>query len=371
MGSISRLARESQKNLWNNHRIYVSFCSKDPNSNVNVSNWIECYNPSNNSWHRVTSIPGQSENQVLKGFSMVSIGDFIYMIGGRLCLKKPSLDPSDIVNEIDVDVEVLPCVLKYHVGRNVWAKCAHMNIARFDFACTVCKNKIFVAGGQSCPGSAKGISSAEVYDPATNEWKCLPSMSTLRYKCAGVTWQGRILVVGGFAKRGDNDSPGPYIMERSSAEVFDCQVQKWDYKAMMWKLDVPPNQIVSVNDTLFSSGDCLNAWKGHLEYYDGKLNMWDIVRGSSLDNLSSPKLCREDNWSPPWQRLYVTMAPIGTYLYFLAGYRVPGAISRFRTQVHVFDTSANGDGWRSFEPIEEVEQEKEISCHPCVVKLDY
>ena len=39
----------------------------------------------------------------------------------------------------------------------------------------------------------------------------------------------------------------------------------------MWQLDIPPNQIVNVNGTLFSSGDCLNAWKGYIEAYDGNL----------------------------------------------------------------------------------------------------
>ncbi|KAL3509438.1 hypothetical protein ACH5RR_028839 [Cinchona calisaya] len=368
MGSISRLSTQSQQNLLNNYRVYASFCGKDPTTNSNISNWIDCYDPSNNIWHRVTSIPGLMENQVLKGFSMVSIGDFLYIIGGRLCLKEPNThDPTDIFNEIDL--EVLPSVLKYDIRRDIWSKCPPMNAPRFDFACTVCKNKIFVAGGQSSIGSAKGISSAEVYDPAFNEWKSLPNMSTLRYKCVGVTWLGKILVVGGFAERGYNDSPGPYIMERSSAEAFDCQLEKWDFKAMMWTLDVPPNQIVSVNGRLFSSGDCLNAWKGHLEVYNGKLNMWDIVFGSSSDNLSSP-ICTESNWSP-LQRLYLTMASIGTYLYFLAGYRIPGEISRIRTEVRVFDTSANGDGWRSFEPIEEEQGEKELCCHSCVVKQDH
>jgi hypothetical protein len=41
----------------------------------------------------------------------------------------------------------------------------------------------------------------------------------------------------------------------------------------MWQLDVPPNQIVAVANRLFSSGDCLTSWKGHVEVYDGELNI--------------------------------------------------------------------------------------------------
>lgn len=392
MGSISNLycsRTDEEENILSNYRVYVSFCGKDPtttttSSSTNVCNWIECYNPSENSWHRVTSVPGLKENQVLKGFSMVSLGNMIYLIGGRLYHK-------DIINSSssgshydghdeddfpdfdvhDIELDVTPTVLRYDVVGDSWSKCAPMKTARCDFACTVSNDKIFVAGGQSTVGSAKGISSAEVYDPALDEWKSLPNMSTIRYKCVGVTWLGKIYVVGGFAERrggggGDNyGSPGPYIMERSSAEVYDYEQNKWLFVARMWDLDVPPNQIVAVDGKLLSSGDCLNAWKGHVEAYDGKLNMWVMLRGSGFDNLSSP-ICTETNW-PPVQRLYLTMAPIGKNLYFLAGYKVPGENSRTKTEVHVFDTCANGGRWRSFEPIDE-DGEKEICCHGCVLK---
>lgn len=334
---------------------------------MNMSNWIECYDPSNNSWHRVCPIPGLIENHVRKGFAMVSIGDSIYVIGGRLCHKEVCHELDEIV---EVDLEVLSSVLRYNVGTNLWSKCAPLGLPRFDFACTVFDNKIYVAGGQCALGSARGTSSAEVYDPALDQWKSLPSMSTFRYKCVGVTWQEKIHVVGGFVGRGDStNSQGPYIMERSSAEVYDAGRATWDFIPRMWELDVPPNQIVAINERLFSSGDCFKAWKGHIEAYDRKLNMWNEVDGSDLHKLSSSPISTSEangaNW-PPIQRLYLTMAPIGTHLYFVAGYRMPGDISKLRSQVHVFDTSVNGDGWRSFEPLEE-EGEKELCCHCCVV----
>jgi hypothetical protein len=56
----------------------------------------------------------------------------------------------------------------------------------------------------------------------------------------------------------------------------------------MWQLDVPPNQIAALEGNLFSSGYCLNAWKGHIEAYDGKLNIWNVVNGSRLQTLFSP-----------------------------------------------------------------------------------
>ncbi|KAF5948373.1 hypothetical protein HYC85_014330 [Camellia sinensis] len=350
----------SQNTSSDQYRVYAAFCTRDATPNMSLCNRIDSYDPSSNSWNRVSTIPG-IENHVLKGFSMVSIGDSIYVIGGLLRHKMVGRDLDEI---IEVDLEVLPSVLRYNVRANVWFKCAPLGTARFDFACTVTGGKIYVAGGQSTLGSARGISSAEVYDPALDEWKSLPNMSTLRYKCVGVTWQGKIHVVGGFAERGGCDRLGPYNMARSSAEVYDTGHAKWELEARMWALDVPPNQIVAVDEKLYSSGDCLKVWKGHIDAYDRKENIWNVVDGSYLDTLSSPTSTSDDATE---ERVYLTMAPIGTHLYFLAGYRVAGDISRLKSVVHVFDTSANGYGWRSFEPTEE-EGEKEMCCHCCVVK---
>ncbi|KAJ4703414.1 F-box/kelch-repeat protein [Melia azedarach] len=355
-----------------NHRVYASFCLREPGPRSNISNWIECYNPSNNTWSQVSYIPDLTENHILKGFSMVSLGDSIYIIGGRLCHKERAHNSDESDDFVDVYDKVSSAVLRYNVQSNEWSKCAALRVPRYDFACTAWENKICVAGGKSNLFSARGISSAEVYDPTLNAWTPLPNMSTLRYKCVGVTWQGKIHVVGGFAERADSDGSVKFT-ERSSAEVYDTQAGKWDLVARMWQLDVPPNQIVEVENRLFSSGDCLNAWKGHIEAYDGKLNMWDEVDGSCLRTLNSPistsiSSCTHDEDWPPIQRLYLTMAPIGTHLYFLAGYRMAGESSRTMPMVHIFDTAATRDAWKSFEPMIE-EGEKELCSHCCVVQL--
>ncbi|KAM7495133.1 hypothetical protein LguiB_029742 [Lonicera macranthoides] len=256
MGSLASSSRT--RNQSNNYCVYASFCGFHPAPNTNASNWIECYNPSTNFWHRVSPIPipGLFENHILKGFSMVSVGDSIYVIGGRLCHKVAG---NDLEETIEFNLNVLSSVRRYNCRTSAWSKCAPLLISRE-----------YVAGGQCALGRARGISSAEVYDPALDEWNSLPNMSTLRYKCVGVTRQGKIHVVGGFAERGDGDSLGPYNTDRSSAEVYDPRCATWDLVVRMWDLDVPPNQIVAIEGKLFSSGDCLNVWKGHIEAYNGK-----------------------------------------------------------------------------------------------------
>ncbi|KAF8031261.1 hypothetical protein BT93_D0457 [Corymbia citriodora subsp. variegata] len=367
------------------YRVYVSFCLRQPTLTTNnISNWIECYDLSNHAWSYVSPIPGITESYVLKGFAMVSLRDSIYIIGGRLCYKEMVRELADLV---DVKVEVLSTVLRYNVRTDQWSTCAPLQTPRSDFACTVCNDKIYVAGGQSTSSNARGISSAEVYDASLDEWSSLPSMSTLRYKCAGVTWNGKIHVISGFAERLDSDRPSPFpgLGERSSAEVYDPETGRWELRAKMWQLDVPPNQILALDDgRLYSSGDCLKAWKGHIEAYDPGFNMWNVVPGSQQATRSPavhPLDVADGAWSPPihplnvadgtWppiQPMYVTVAPIETRLYFLVGYRTSGHSPRTTTMVHMFDTFADANYWRSFGLVEE-DGEKEFCSHCCVIQL--
>lgn len=350
MGSLSTASASPSRPPVGNHpadfKICVSYCGKDASQGTNISNWIDCYDPQDNSWNRVTIIPGLLENHALKGFSMVSIGEFIYVIGGRLCEKMVSADNRKTRSELEVQRQVL----RYNVCENKWFKCAPLIVPRVDFACAVIGGKIYVAGGKCQLCTATGMASAEVYDPALDEWKSLPEMSTARHKCVGVSWQGKFHVIGGFAGKSD------YIgnMERSSAEVYDGEGSQWNLIIGMWQLDIPPYQIIPVNDKLFSSGDCLNSWKGQIEEYDWNQNIWSEVDGSRFEALSATN--------------FVTTAPAGADLYFLAGRRMPNQPSRMMSIVHVFDTLANGDAWRSMEPIEE-DGEKELCSHCCVVIL--
>ncbi|OEL38417.1 hypothetical protein BAE44_0000566 [Dichanthelium oligosanthes] len=230
---------------------------------------------------------------------------------------------------------------------------------------------------------ARGTAAAEVYDEEKGQWSALPDMSTLRYKCVGVTWQGSFHVVGGFAESTLTASdtlltPGTTVLqssalERSSAEVFHCSRGIWEILPGMWQLDVPPNQIVAVANRLFSSGDCLNCWKGHVEVYDGELNIWSI-----WDNSALPELSLLASLPSSAQRLYLTMAAVGTQLYFLAGYQVPSGDDNFKTvsRVHSFDTNAAPGlvpAWSSFQPKMEPDDiedgSKELFSQCCSVQL--
>lgn len=353
-------------------RIYSCFA-------LGCSNSLECYEPVDNTWRRVGTLPYVPDGHILKGFAVVALGESVYVIGGRLCRRERDAAAGEYR---DADVGVRADVLRYDVRRGEWRRCAPLLVPRFDFACAPCRGKICVAGGQCSLSGARGTAAAEVYDAGKDQWSALPDMSTLRYKCVGVTWEGSFHVVGGFAEStltpAAGDAPVNAMLqssalERSSAEVFNCARGTWEIIPGMWQLDVPPNQIVAVAGRLFSSGDCLNSWKGHVEVYDGELNIWSIMDHSALPDLSLLA-----SLPPSAQQLYLTMTVVDTKLYFLAGYQVPSGDDNFKTVslVHSFDTGAVPGlvpAWSSFKPKMDQEDDedgsKELFSQCCSVQL--
>ncbi|XP_042394615.1 F-box/kelch-repeat protein At1g67480-like [Zingiber officinale] len=361
MGSLSSpplSPSQPDQNPASGFRIFLSFSGRDETTDATLPNWLENYNPCDNTRGYAGLIPGIPPGHVLKDFSMVALAGFVYVIGGRLCLKEP---PSG-----ERDVDVRPDVVRYDVESGEWSACAPLALQRFDFACAACNGKIFVAGGLCSVSNARGTTAGEVYDPARDAWAPLPDMAAMRHKCVGVAWQGRFHVVGGFAQR--EGAGWLTVMERSSAEVFDEEQGKWELMPGMWQLDVPPNQIVEVGGRLFSSGDCLNSWKGHIETYDGKLNIWSVIERSQMQQLSSLVAERQE-----MRRVYLTMAQIGAHLYFVAGYQSAAGDGEPRSMsvVHAFDTAAGaGEAWGTFEPLME-DGNKELCSHCCVLQLSH
>lgn len=318
--------------------------------------WLEAYDPGINLWHSLGPVPGLPERHTLKGFAFVALAHKLYAVGGRLTRDDHGINMQEEVIRKEV--------LAFDCTTREWSQCASMSIPRVNFACTVCSGRIYVAGGRSTPGQEKGVSSAEVYIPEENYWVPLPGMSTGRYKCVGVTSEEKIHVVGGFAGPEESDKLiQPFNIDRSCVDVFHPPSGQWTLLKGMWQLDVPPNQIVTLEGRLYSSGDALNTWKGRIEVYDTALNMWKIVEGSWLP-MTHPEVCSNS------ERCYLTMAPIAHRLYFLGGYRLPSDESgTFLHTVYIFDTIAldAASRWQLVEPVQDTC--KELCSHCCVVSL--
>ena len=110
----------------------------------------------------------------------------------------------------------------YSPVTNSWAPAAPMREARYHHTATVLPNrKVLVAGGHQLTGdgSTVALSSAELYDPATNSWSAAPRMSAPRDNhTAAPLPGGRVLVVGGGTRTAG------FV---AGAETYDPVANRW------------------------------------------------------------------------------------------------------------------------------------------------
>lgn len=305
------------------------------------------------------------------GFGFVSIDERLYIIGGRLCTKHVAGGLASLMEtsgpcHAETDLEVRREVYALDCTTGEWTQCASMATPRVDFACTVAGGNIYVAGGRCHAGIEKGVASAEVYIPAQDRWDPLPSMTTGRYKCVGVTVDEKVHVIGGFTAPEDSDTVNVFTIDRSSVDVFkpEQETSGWDVVKGGWQLDIPPNQILSLQGKLYSSGDLLQLWKGSIETYDEELNMWKAVEGSR-------RRMRENEELQGGERAYLTMAAIGRKLYFVGGYRIPSHPPKCLDTIDIFDLDApDGAKWSCMQSVQTpCFQAKDTCSHCCVVGL--
>jgi hypothetical protein len=103
----------------------------------------------------------------------------------------------------------------YNPATNSWAGAASMATARAQGSATLLGNgKVLVAGGRN----ASFVSAAELYDPSTNAWSSAGSMATPRLgQTATVLGGGTVLIAGGYSGSSD----------LSSAERYDPVTNGW------------------------------------------------------------------------------------------------------------------------------------------------
>ena len=110
----------------------------------------------------------------------------------------------------------------YDEATNTWTFNGSMNVGRGEFANVVLNDgRVLVMGGiTELSENGQPIASAEIYDPVTGTWTLTGSMSTAREDHTAVRLlDGRVLVAGGATSE---DVP-----RLSSAEIFDPNTGQW------------------------------------------------------------------------------------------------------------------------------------------------
>jgi WD40 repeat protein len=132
-----------------------------------------------------------------------------------------------LVGGADQNVTSLASAELYDPGVGTWSYAASMNVPRRQPAVVALKSgKVLVAAGANGPPDGnRFLASAELYDPATNQWTFTGSMHVAREIGGAVLLHdGRALVAGG---------EGPWNTPGNTAEIYDPTTGQWTLTAPM------------------------------------------------------------------------------------------------------------------------------------------
>jgi N-acetylneuraminic acid mutarotase len=176
------------------------FASGGSNSSGIALTLVEAYDPGSNTWSPVASLP-----EARYALASASPGNgLVYVMGGIV-------PPATYTAAVDA----------YNPSTNSWTAVASMGSRRIGLAATAAGGKIYVAGGYGSTGSAMNnvLATAEVYDPAANQWTPIASMTHARYMHALATGpDGRIYAIGGL------DASNQRL---ASVEAYDPTTNQW------------------------------------------------------------------------------------------------------------------------------------------------
>jgi N-acetylneuraminic acid mutarotase len=140
----------------------------------------------------------------------------------------------------------------------VWEEKAPVSVARWAYdGVEILDGKIYFIGGFD--SSAKNIT--ERYDPATNTWETLNSMSVARRSVASTVLNGKLYAIGGYGL--------------SSVEVFDPSTGNWTAGVPL-PSEVSTGTAITVNEKIYLVGgrNASNQTINQVLAFDASTNQW-------------------------------------------------------------------------------------------------
>ncbi|MDQ4048103.1 MAG: hypothetical protein M3131_01780, partial [Actinomycetota bacterium] len=169
----------------------------------------------------------------------------------------------------------------YDPASDSWAPAGEMAVPRANHTATLLADgRILVAGGLNSFG--RGIAGAEIYDPSRNSWSAAGSMQEARYHhTATLLPDGKVLVTGGHQLTGDGST-----VALSSAELYDPASNSW---ARAPRMRVPRDNhtatsLVDGRVLVVGGGTRTAGFVAGAETYDSRTGRW-----SSAGRLDEPR----------------------------------------------------------------------------------
>ena len=198
-----------------NGKIYAIGGEVDKFGDISIA-VMEMYDPKTDTWERKADMP-----TARSGVSTSVVDGKIYAIGGAE-IKKRKIGPG-----WGYDVKELPTVEMYDPATDTWTQKADMPTPRSTSTCVV-DGKIYAIGGTAFNNVKKKkpwrLDTVEVYDPVTDTWAKAKKMNHVRSGAAISVVDGKIYVMGGTGWPQIPFHPGPFL---SSMEVYNPKTNQW------------------------------------------------------------------------------------------------------------------------------------------------
>lgn len=155
----------------------------------------------------------------------------------------------------------------YDPTTNTWNAAGSLTYARYQHSATLLSNgKVLVAGGQ---GSGVYPKNAELYDVTTNSWVAAGSLTTGRSVCSATQLtNGKVLIVGGETYNGTYT----YF---ASAELYDPTTNDWSaVSSLSTARSEHTSELLSNGKVLVTGGRLSNTFYARSELYDPTANSW-------------------------------------------------------------------------------------------------
>ncbi|MEE4329246.1 MAG: kelch repeat-containing protein, partial [Wenzhouxiangella sp.] len=160
-----------------------------------------------------------------------------------------------------------------------WISGPDMNVARADHSATLLPDgRLLVIGGVNQSGLL--ISSAEIYDPATQQWTLVPNDSAFGRQTHTATLlnDGRVLVVGGA---------GPFGGALDSVEILDPATGQWQTAASFGRITRHTAVKLNNGDVLVFGGRVDDGFGGLTDFtigirYDVSEDEWVFAGAHTL-----------------------------------------------------------------------------------------
>ena len=192
------------------------------------------------------------KNRRRRGAVAVCIKDGVYVIGGQ-----------------DENYECIMSIDKYSISSNIWEKVGDMYDTRINFCACSFMDYIYVIGGHY--GNFRD--DCVVFNTKDRSWKEVAVMNGAKYDAACATFEGKVVVSGGY----NNGS-------LNTVEAYDHVADSWTYMPNMIEERFGHKSVAMKNKLFLVEGYAERP----CEVFDSTCNKFVLVKSPPVPYLSEP-----------------------------------------------------------------------------------